>query len=237
MVTAPTYAERVLQLGERPENVHVVGAPGLDGALGLDLLNCAQLSADLGGPIEDPTLLVTYHPVTLEREGPEAAMAALLGALDRFRCALHLHVAQRRSAGKNHSRVDRSLRPSERAACCAFPSLGHLRYLSLTKLAKVVVGNSSSGLIEAPALHTPTVNVGRRQQGRLRGPSVIDCSEHEDEIAASIARALTSEFQTVAADHDSPYGDGHAAPRIARHLVETDLTDILVKRFYAYPAT
>lgn len=114
----------------------------------------------------------------------------------------------------------------------AAASLGQVVYLSLMKLADVVIGNSSSGLIEAPAAGTPTVNIGPRQQGRLRAASIIDCAEDAEAISGATTRALTAEFQATAANADSPYGNGGASARVAEILKNHRLDNVLTKSFY-----
>lgn len=233
-VAAEDYARRVVQLGEAPERVFNFGAPGLDHLTRTEFLGREVLEADLGLSLKSPLLLVTYHPVSLaERDGGAAELVAALAAVPEARVVLtgvnvdpdNLAIAHifQDFAAANPGRVR------------LFSSLGVVRYLSLMRLADAVVGNSSSGLIEAPAVGVATVNIGDRQRGRLRAPSVIDCAAERDAIAAALSQALSPEGRALAARKVSPYGQGDAARRIARILATISLEGILYKRFVDQP--
>lgn len=232
-VAADEFRQRVIQLGEEPARVFTVGAPGLDAIEALELLDRHQLEEELGFELRRPTLLVTYHPATLTPTATAPALDALFVALEQLPEA---RVVFTKSNADAHGRmIDRAVdiyvaeHPEQ---AIAFRSLGHTRYLSMVRQADAVVGNSSSGLIEAPALHTPTVNMGDRQQGRLRAPSVIDCGETPEEILAAIRKAVSDDFRQLAATSGSPYGDGSAVPRIKDVLATYPLDGILLKRFH-----
>lgn len=229
---AEPFARRIRQMGEEPARVTVVGAPGLDNVRRLDLLDRAALESDLGLPL-GRSVVVTYHPVTLAPEGVVEAAGALMEVLDRTG---DLSVVLTRPNADPQGRMLAGV--FERWAAARpervrlFDSLGQVRYLSAVRNALAVVGNSSSGLIEAPALGTPTVNLGDRQAGRLRGRSVVDCDETVDSIGAALQQVLDPAFRVTVAGDGSPYGDGRTAPRVAQVLADVDLQGITRKRFH-----
>jgi UDP-hydrolysing UDP-N-acetyl-D-glucosamine 2-epimerase len=227
---AEPYARRILQMGEEPWRVHCVGSPTLDRLPRLATLSRAGLAARLDLPLRRPTLLVTFHPVTLEHADTARHVDELAAALTAVPGDVILSYPGADTA--HHAIVDRwtalaKARPGTRLV----PSLGEDVYGSLLREADVMVGNSSSGLIEAPLFELPVVNVGTRQQGRLRGPNVIDVGYGREEIGAGLARALDPAFRRGLAGMKRPYGDGAAAPRIARVLQEIDLARLPRKRF------
>lgn len=226
-VSAPQHRDRVVQLGEAPDRVFVVGATGLDNIDRLELLDRPGLEAALGHKLTDGYLLVTYHPVTLG----DSAVGELLAALDRFPGrqviitgtnadpeADQVRAALTDYAGRNPGRV------------YLHETLGTRVYLSAMKHCAAVVGNSSSGLIEAPSLGVHTVNIGDRQRGRLRAASVIDAPEERNAIAAALRSAL---LPGLPVDPSSPYGTPGAAKRIVSVLRDHPLDGILMKRFHA----
>ena len=230
---AEPYRRRVIQLGEQPDRVFQVGAPGLDNFRRLNLMDRTALENTLDFSFSNTVFLVTYHPVTLSAGSSEAATLALLAALDRFPLSsIVLTMANADPGGRQINGIIDEYAARNPSRVFAAASLGQVAYLSLMKLADVVIGNSSSGLVEAPAAGTPTVNIGPRQQGRLRAVSVIDCAEDAEAIAAAITRALTPEFQASAANADSPYGNGGASARVAEVLKNHPLDNVLTKRFY-----
>jgi UDP-hydrolysing UDP-N-acetyl-D-glucosamine 2-epimerase len=231
-VAAAPFRDRVIQLGEEPARVHVVGAAGLDNIAALERVDRATLSADLGLPLGTPLLAVTYHPVTLEgAEGGDAS--PLLEALDRHPQATIVFTGS--NADAHGGGIDAQIagfcaRNPKRAVQVA--SLGFRRYLSLLAEADAVAGNSSSGLLEAPYMAVPTVNIGPRQQGRPRAPSVIDCDNAAGEIATAIETALSPAHKAVAARRESPYGSPGAAEKIAAEIARAELNGLLFKRFH-----
>ena len=240
LVAAEPFRRRVVQLGEDPGRVHAVGAPGLDRARTMDLLSRSELEESLGFRFGTPFFLVTYHPATLMASDPALAAAGLLEALLSLEGAtllVTLPNADVGALGVIHAIEAVAAAAAERILVAA--SLGQQRYLSAITCCDAVVGNSSSGLIEVPFFRKPTVNVGARQDGRLKAPSVIDCDETPAAIRAAVERALSAEFQAGLAGVESPYGDGHAVPRMLRLLRELPLGEGLsYKRFhdYAVPA-
>lgn len=221
---------RVIQMGEQPENVHDVGSPGLDAILALDRLGRDELEATLPGfRFRGTNLLVTYHPETLDFGDGLARLDALLAALDGLGPDTGI-VFTMPNADLGGSALGERTRTwcDARENAVAYTSLGQRRYLSLMGEVDAVVGNSSSGLYEAPSFGIPTVNVGSRQAGRLRATSVFDVEPDADAILATLREALATDCsQTV-----NPYGDGQSAARITAVLEGvSDPRALLVKSF------
>lgn len=231
-VSAEPHLRRVVQLGEDPARVYNVGAPGIDNIRKLELLGREALEAALGIKLRPPVFLVTYHPVTLDRRSPAVAARALCDALSQRLGTVIITKANADTGGRIISEVfdEFAARHTDRAV--SITSLGQLRYLSAMSQADVVVGNSSSGLIEAPALKKATVNLGDRQRGRLKASSVIDCEEDAASIESALEEALSDDFRRKLANVASPYGDGGASNRIKDVLKTANLDGILMKSFY-----
>ena len=224
-------ARRLRQMGEDPRQVHVVGNPGLDHLRRLPLLDRAALGSALGSPLARRNLLITFHPVTLEPGESERQFAALLAALDGLDDSDTALWFTRPNADTGGRALSASLDAwaGPRADFAhVHASLGQLRYLSLMAQADAVVGNSSSGLYEAPSFHVPTVNIGDRQRGRLATASVIDCAPEQAAIAQAIQRALVLDCSQVV----NPYGDGQAAGRIVAALQALPPRATLLKKHF-----
>jgi UDP-N-acetylglucosamine 2-epimerase (non-hydrolysing)/GDP/UDP-N,N'-diacetylbacillosamine 2-epimerase (hydrolysing) len=227
------FRRRVIQLGEHPKRVFNVGAPGLDYLRHLECMSREDLESSLDFEFGNPTFLITYHPATLQERPSEESINELLEALDEFPNARLIFTKANADAEgrKINQRIERYvLEESDRAEL--YSSLGQQRYLSALHHVDLVLGNSSSGLTEAPAIPVPTVNLGTRQDGRPRAKSVIDCREQADDIAESIRKALSDSFRNQLEDASSPYGDGKATPRICRHLKVISLENLTTKSFY-----
>jgi UDP-hydrolysing UDP-N-acetyl-D-glucosamine 2-epimerase len=230
LTTHAAAAARVIQMGEDPARVHVVGSPGLDHLRRTPLLEGEALEAALGAPLGERNLLVTWHPVTLAADGGQAGFEALLAALDAFDPGTVKWIS-RPNADPGGAAVAARLDhwATGRADAHVFASLGQLRYLSLMAQADAVVGNSSSGLYEAPSLGVPTVDVGDRQKGRLAAASVLRCPAEAPAIEAAIRRAFAMDCSGV----DNPYGDGDSARRIVEVLRAAPPREaLLAKRFH-----
>ncbi len=231
-VAAEDYRRRVIQLGEQPSTVHLVGGLGIDNIKRLELLTRAELEVSLDFSLGSKSLLITFHPVTLEKETAEHQMAELLTALSE------LHDTQLIFTLPNADTDGRALITqiqqfvAAHANARAYPSLGQLRYLSTVALVDGVVGNSSSGLAEVPSFRKGTVNIGDRQRGRLMASSVINCGPQRDSIAAALKKLYSDEFQASLDSVRNPYGDGGASDRIVAILKAVELNEILKKRFY-----
>lgn len=236
-VAAEPYRHRVIQLGEYPERVFNVGSSGLDHVRRTHRLDRGEVEDFLGLALEPPTFVITYHPATLSDRSATEALDELFGALRHFPEAQFVFTKSNADTGGraiNHA-IDAFVQ-SHPDRARAFAAMGLPRYLSTLALADVVVGNSSSGLTEAPAVGVPTVNIGDRQKGRLRAASVIDCGGAEAEIAAAIERALSPEFRDGIEGQALLYGVGDASTAICRVLRETPLgSELLQKRFHDLP--
>ncbi|MES2715829.1 MAG: UDP-N-acetylglucosamine 2-epimerase [Pseudomonadota bacterium] len=231
-VAAADYRRRVIQLGESPDRVFQVGGLGVDAIQRLRLLDRATLEQAIGFALGPRNLLVTFHPVTLEAQGAEHQMRELLAALDGL---ADTHLIFTMPNADSGSRVLARLVDdfvATRQHARAYASLGQLRYLSCLQLVDGVVGNSSSGLIEAPTLGIGTVNIGDRQRGRLRAPAVIDCAPERGAILAAIGRLYTPEFRRLAQARANPYGQGGAVEKIVHVLQHHPLDGILKKSFH-----
>lgn len=214
-VTNELSARRVRQLGEDPATVHVVGNPGLDHLRRRPLLSRPELERSLGASLGARNILITFHPVTLEPHEGVRQQEELLAALDALPADTVLWFT-RPNADAGGRELSRRLGEwalvRERAH--VFDSLGQLRYLSLMSHVNLVLGNSSSGLYEAPSFGIPTVDVGDRQRGRLRAGSVLHCEAEREQIARTIQRASELDCRGTV----NPYGDGDSARRIAQTL-------------------
>ncbi len=225
-VAAEQYRQRVIQLGEAPQRVFNVGAPGLDHLKYSELLSREDLERFFKMDLRGPLLLVTYHPVTLGDCSPEVSMEELLCALREFDDASVIFTYPNADTGGRVIRqlIERFISDyPERMR--GYESLGQQRYLSVMSHSDVIIGNSSSGLIEAPALKKATVNIGDRQKGRLKATSIIDATERHREIAVAIRRALSLEFREQLAQTKSLYGCGDASAKILQ-ILKTKLPDI-----------
>jgi len=221
-------AQRLRQLGENPEHIHVCGSPGIDYIRRMHAMSRAELELLLGRPLRQKNLLLTFHPVTLGNAPSATQLGELLNALERFP-ELGLIFTRPNADNENRDlwqRISHFVAGHPNAS--AHASLGSRAYLSLMSSVDAVVGNSSSGLYEAPSLQKPTVNIGDRQKGRLKAVSVIDCAPLADDIAAAISSALSFRGTAIG----NPYGDGTASARILAVLKSVaDPRTLLQKRF------
>ncbi|BAZ91329.1 putative UDP-N-acetylglucosamine 2-epimerase [Raphidiopsis curvata NIES-932] len=235
-VAAEPYRQRVIQLGESPDRVFNFGSPGLDHLQYMNWLNRPALEQSLDLELRSPLFLVTYHPVTLDKQSPSIPMRELLMALDSFPNATVILTYPNADTGGRIliEEIERWVSQNQHRAK-GFVSLGQQRYLSLMGEADVIIGNSSSGLTEAPALKKATVNVGDRQKGRLKAKSVIDTPERSQDIVKGIYQALSKEFQSMLPSVESLYGKGNVSQQIKEKLkfvpLQTQKTffDILYK--------
>ena len=232
-VAAEPYRARVIQMGEAPERVFTVGAPGLDNIDKLDLPDRAELERDINLPVDQDYFLVTYHPATLSAESTGAEAEEMLAAFDQFPAHRVVLTGVNADPGRDRIAVllsDYAANHKDRVSLHA--SLGQRRYLAAMKFADAVIGNSSSGIIEAPAMKTPTVNIGDRQKGRLRAASVIDCAGRRGDIADAITKALDAGFRSGLEAMTPPYGAGGASSAIKALLKSVDLTGVVRKAFH-----
>jgi GDP/UDP-N,N'-diacetylbacillosamine 2-epimerase (hydrolysing) len=234
-VATEPYRQRVIQLGENPDRVQLVGGLGIDGISRVALMSRAELEASLDFKLGRRNLLVTFHPVTLESGSAETQMQSLLDALDQLQDTGIIFTLPNSDTG---GRVLIQLIEAfvqKRPHAKSFQSLGQKRYLSCIAQVDGVVGNSSSGLIEVPSFRKGTINIGDRQGGRLRAESVIDCAPTRAAIGAALQQLYSPEFQASLPSVRNPYGESGASEKIVNTIKQVDLTNILKKRFYDLP--
>lgn len=236
-VAAEPYRRRVIQMGEQPDFVFNVGAPGLDLADSTPTLTRAELFAKLGIGGPERFLLVTLHPTTAQPEADAANVTALLGALADIEDRSFIFTGV--NADPGYRAIDDAIRRFVAARpdrAHLFTSLGSERYWSALRLADAVVGNSSSGILEAPAVGVPTINIGDRQKGRLRAASIIDCPADSHLILASLRSIFEGRFRPDPA-HVPPYGRGGASEAIAGTLRKIELKRAFPKHFHDLAVT
>jgi len=218
------YRKRIIQLGEHPDTVFNVGAIGLDNIRRLDLLDREELEKSIDRKLLKHNLLITFHPVTLDNQTSERQFQQLLEAVDEFDETLLIFTKPNSDKDGRIiiSMIDKYVE-RHREKAVSFESLGQLRYLSALKLVDAVVGNSSSGIIEAPILKTPTINIGDRQKGRIMGETIITCASKKEEIQEAIRKALNFSHTSV---HDNPYGDENTSEKVLNLLKKYACSDI-----------
>lgn len=227
------YRQRIIQLGEHPSRVFNVGAPGVDNIVKTNFLTVKELSISLNFDITNGYFVVTYHPVTLTTDGASDALKNLLESLSHFpeyKCIVSYPNAD--TNGRKLIVLLEEYQKKYPDRVLLVQSLGQLRYLSLLKHCHMVIGNSSSGLIEAPTFHIPTVNIGNRQAGRIAGGTVIHSKEDSGSIIRSINTAISEEFKLSCLNLINPYGIGGSSEEIVHILATYDFNDILQKKFY-----
>jgi len=231
-VSTELSSARVLAMGENPAHVIVSGAPGLDNVLKLDLLGREVISEIIGIKSDSPFLLVTYHPVTLEIEDLAVQIDNLIAALEDIDTQVVFTASNADNGGRfiNEKLRDRSSN-DERFLFCE--NLGTQVYFSAMQYASAMIGNSSSGIIEAASFKLPVVNIGSRQDGRERSLNVIDTGYGKDQINEAIKKALSIEYQGSLKDIENIYGSGRASEKIVNYINELTLErSILKKPFY-----
>jgi GDP/UDP-N,N'-diacetylbacillosamine 2-epimerase (hydrolysing) len=234
-VAADEYKQRVIQLGEQPENVFLVGGLGIDNIKRLQLLDCNALEADLGFKFGKKNLLITFHPVTLETASAVTQMQALLAALAKLEdTQLIFTMPNADTDGRTLIKMVEQF-ASQHANAHAFTSLGQLRYLSCIAQIDGVMGNSSSGLAEVPSFKKGTINIGDRQSGRLQATSVINCEPNQKSIADAIGILYSPIFQVNLSQVRNPYGEGGASEKVVNTLKSINIKNIVKKAFYDLP--
>lgn len=232
-VTNPESGNRVIQLGESPDRVFEYGSTSID-----NILNCSNMPADEALSsleiVAERYAVCTYHPVTMEGDNVEQQIEDFLVAIKNF--PEIQFIVTKSNADQGGAKINELLDKAneEISNLHVFFSLGVVRYLSLMKHAQFVLGNSSSGIIETPAFGIPSVNIGDRQRGRLQAESIINCEDDAQSIIEAIQKALNEEFREKCRQVVNPYGDGHAAERIAKKAVEVVLKENidLKKKFF-----
>lgn len=230
------YRRRVIQLGEDPDRVFNVGALGIENIRKFNLLSKDALEKEINFSLGDKSILVTFHPVTLEPGKTGFQFQSLLGAVDSMESLQIIFTkANADTEGRTINRMIDDYVSGNAHKAIAFASMGQLRYLSAMTHVNAVVGNSSSGIIEAPSLKTATVNIGDRQKGRVKTESVIDCEANEDSIKKALLRALAPEFSERTRCVKNPYEKENSAVQMKEVVKRFDLKGIIKKEFYDLP--
>lgn len=213
--TTEEYRKRVIQLGEQPRTVFNVGALGIENVKTAKLLSRKELENSLNFHLTSQTILVTYHPVTLEEMTAKTQFEKILNVLSRHKeFSVIFTKANSDTDGRIINKMIDDYIKDNQDRCKAFTSLGQLRYLSTLQFCSVVVGNSSSGIIEVPSFGIPTVNIGDRQKGRISGKTVIHCGNGEQEIENALNVALSYKFKTEIKDAANPYEGENTSDKI-----------------------
>jgi len=231
-VATEVYAQRVVQLGEEPWRVTISGAPGIDNLYSIQLRTSQELEKKYQVNLQAPPLLVTFHPVTLEYEQTGYYITELLAALAQFEKPVIFTLPNADTGGRViRQKIQEYIR--ERSSAYILENLDTEDYFSLMSFASAMVGNSSSGIIEAPSLKLPVVNIGSRQAGRVRGKNVIDVGYSQSDIITGIRKALGSDFRNHISSMENPYGTGNASEKIASRLKSVPLDQrLIMKRFF-----
>ena len=226
------YAQRIIQMGEEPWRVTASGALGIDTIRQTKLYTPEETATHFGFSLKSPVALVTFHPVSLEYSETERHISNLLTALDTIDGQILFTYPNADTMGRIIIReIDRFCK--KRSHCRAIVNAGTQRYLSLLNTVSIMIGNSSSGIIEAASFGLPVVDIGTRQQGRLRTKNVLDCPCEVAEIEKTIRQGLDLNFRDQLKNITNPYGDGYSADRIVQRLATIPLNQtLLLKRFH-----
>lgn len=230
-VATEQYGARVIQMGEEPWRVTVCGALSLDNLAEISLMDRDELEVELGLDLTQAPLLVTYHPETLSEVSPADQVKEVLAALDQLRHPVVFTMPNADAGGHEIAKLIEAF-TTEQPWACIRDNLGSQRYFSLMKHSAAMVGNSSSGIIEAAQFHTPVVNIGNRQNGRIRPANILDVGYVQDEITASIRRVMQPAFRQSLSNVTNPYFKQKAGNTIALHLKKIKLdNNLATKKF------
>ncbi|EMO24140.1 UDP-N-acetyl-D-glucosamine 2-epimerase, UDP-hydrolysing [Leptospira santarosai str. HAI134] len=235
-VATSEYRNRVIQLGEDPSNVFLVGGMGIDGVRKSNLLKKEELEFSLNIKFKRNNLLITFHPVTLEGATAKAQMTELLLSLETLSQETGL-IFTMPNADTDSRIIFELIKKftSSRSNAWHFTSLGQTLYLSCLQFVDAVVGNSSSGIIEAPSFKIGTINIGDRQKGRLKAKSIIDCEPNKEGIMNALKKLYSSDFQKNLSTTINPYGEGGASDKIVKILEGLEAQEVLKKKFFDLP--
>jgi len=227
------YKNRVIQLGEHPSRVFNVGGLGIDNIKKLQLLSKEEFEKSINFKLNKKNILITFHPVTLEDSTAQEQFQLLLDVVDELE---ETHIIFTKANSDTDGRIinfmiDEYVNHHSHKSC-GFTSLGQLRYLSALQYVDAVVGNSSSGLAEAPSFKIGTINIGDRQKGRIMAKSVIDCDSDFKSIKESFSFLYSDEFKNKLMETENPYGSGGASLKIKNIIKEINIENILKKQFY-----
>lgn len=228
------YRQRIIQLGEEPDRVYNYGDVGLESVRLVPVMSRQELEQSIDFLLDRPYMSVTFHPVTLEVQEAERQMQELLDALEEFNDMKFIFTKANADAGgrKINKMIDSFVAGHDN--CAAYASLGIKRYVNLLRFSEGMIGNSSSGIREAPTIGIPTINIGNRQKGRLQADSILNCAPKKEEIIKAVRESQTQSFKERARNTVNPYGDGNTSERIVQTITEYLYQDkiCLEKRFY-----
>lgn len=227
------YKNRIIQLGENPIFVHNVGAIGLDSIKQLPLLRKEDLEKQLDFKFKKFNYQVTFHPATLDKESPEKQFQILLNAIDMQEDSFFVFTKANADTGGRiiNTMIDEYVSKNSNKAT-AFSSLGNLRFLSLVKYCDAIIGNSSSGIVEAPSLKTATINIGDRQKGRIQAESIVSTKVDENEILTAFDKVKSEEYKKNLETVENPYGNGTSTEKIMKVLRNVQLNKFQTKPFF-----
>jgi len=231
-VATKEYQNRVIQLGEQPQNIFNVGGLGLDNINKLTLLSKKEFEKSINFKLKKRNFIITFHPVTLENNSQEQ-FQNLLDVLDNLKdVGLIFTKANSDTDGRVVNKMIDSFVNIRKQKSVAFSSLGQLRYLSALQYIDAMVGNSSSGLAEAPTFKIGTINIGNRQKGRIKATSIIDCKPTKKKISKAFDKLFSKKFTDSLKRVENPYGNGGASKSIKKVLKNIKLDGIILKKFY-----
>jgi UDP-N-acetylglucosamine 2-epimerase (non-hydrolysing) len=228
------YSTRVIQMGEQPERVFTVGEVGLDNLLRMQLMSKDEFENSISCKLKERNLLFTYHPETTQDIAEvERDFREILSALDTLEHTLVIFTKANADVGGRliNKMIDKYVAENTEKAI-AFTSLGQLRYLSALQYMDAVVGNSSSGIVEAPSFKLATINIGNRQKGRVRANSTIDVSVNKADLTSALAEVYTPEFMASLKHIVNPYGRGNSSEKVVQTLKTVELSSLKTKQFY-----
>lgn len=237
LTSTEEYRQRVIAMGEQPDRVINTGAIGVYNIMQLPLMSKEELEKSIGCKINKRTLLVTMHPTTIDPTPSSTVMGELFKALDAHDGNVIITYPNNDARGAEIISLIDDYQKRNKDKVTVIPSLGRLRYLSALQFAGAVAGNSSSGIVEVPSMHIPTVNIGIRQKGRLASKSVINCGNSAQEIISAIRFALSEEGQDTARNAENPYYKPNTLHTIVNSILSVSINDIKTKKFYDIPHT
>ncbi|MFA6196767.1 MAG: UDP-N-acetylglucosamine 2-epimerase [Sulfurimonas sp.] len=231
--TTEEYKNRIIQLGENPANVFNVGGFGIDNILRLKLLSKKEFEESINFTLNKKNILLTFHPVTLEKFSAKEQFQAILDAIDELE---NTNIIMTKANSDTNGRVINAMCEEYASKnphkAVVFASLGQLRYISALRHVDAVVGNSSSGLAEVPSFKIGTINIGTRQQGRLQAKSVINCEPMKESILKAFKKLYSHDFQESLKNVENPYGSEMASKKVVTILKNSNLQNIIIKNFY-----
>ena len=232
-VATKEYLKRVVQMGEDPKTVFNIGGMGIDNIKKINLMKLEQLQKDLNFNFAKKNLLITFHPVTLEKSTASSQFKNLLKSLDCLKDTNFIFTKPNADTdGRIIIKLIDSFVEKNKHRSISFINMGQHRFLSALKYVDAIVGNSSCGLLEAPSFKIATINIGDRQKGRIKAESVIDTRPHKSEISNAINNLYEESFQNKLKDVKNPYGEGGASKRAVEILKNSNFDNLIFKKFY-----